>query len=105
MSFPMDPGALGGMMAGLQQRMDEARARAEAQEVTGQAGGGLVKVTATGGLEIVRVQLDPKVAGDTELLEDLVAAATNDALRRAKAALEASMQGVLGGLPLPPGLL
>jgi DNA-binding YbaB/EbfC family protein len=105
MSFPMDPGALGGMMAGLQRRMDEARAEAEAQEVTGQSGGGLVKVTATGALEIVRVQIDPKAAADPELLEDLIAVATNDALRRAKGALEASMQGVLGGLPLPPGLL
>ncbi len=101
MSFPFDPSA---MLGGLQQQMGALKAQAAAEEVEGQAGGGLVRVVANGGLEIVSVSIDPSAAEDTEMLEDLVVAATNDAIRRAQQILTQKMSGMLGGLPLPPGL-
>jgi hypothetical protein len=73
--------------------------------VVGEAGGGLVKVHATGGLTIERVEIDDSVADDTEMLEDLVVAATNDALRKARQVSKQGMSGLLAGLPIPPGLL
>ena len=105
MSFPSDPSALGGMMAGLQQQMEAMKSQAGATEVTGQAGGGLVKVVATGNLEIVRVEVAEGAMDDREMLEDLLVAATNDALRAAQQVLSGQMSLMMGGLPLPPGLL
>lgn len=105
MSLPFDPGALGGLMQGMQQKLQAAKAQAAAQVVVGEAGGGLVKVHANGDMEVLRVEISATAADDTELLEDLVVAATNDALRKARANLEQAMSGVLGGLPIPPGLL
>jgi hypothetical protein len=102
---PFGGGGLGGMMAGLQQQMQAVKANAAATVVIGESGGGLVKVHATGGLEIERVEISPKVADDTEMLEDLIAVATNDALRKAQAVSQQGMSGLLSGLPIPPGLL
>lgn len=101
----LEASGLGGMMAGLQQQMQAAQAKAQATVVVGSAGGGLVKVHATGGQEITRVEIDPSAADDTEMLEDLVTAATNDALRKARAISEQGVSGLLAGLPIPPGLL
>lgn len=105
MSFPTDPGALGGLMAGFQQQMDNMKAEAAQTEVTGQAGGGIVKVTANGNLDILAVSIDESAADDVEMLEDLVVAATNDALRLARNVLNEKMGALMGGLPLPPGML
>ncbi len=104
MSLPFDASGLGGLMQGFQQRIQDVKDQANQTVVVGEAGGGLVKVHANGGMEVVKVEISPKVADDTEMLEDLITAATNDALRRARAVLEQGMSGVLGGLPLPPGL-
>ncbi len=107
MSF--DPNALGGMMAGLQQQMATMKADAARKEVVGKAGGSMVQVTANGALEILSVRIDPSLsaatADDREMLEDLITVATNDALRQAQALMASGVQGMLGGLPLPPGLL
>ena len=103
MSFDMNN--LQGMMAGLQQRMLQAKADAEATQVTGQAGGGMIKVVATGGQQIVSVSIDPSTMDDREMLEDLIHAATNDALRQAKDVVAAKMKDATGGMPLPPGLI
>ncbi|MED5370830.1 MAG: YbaB/EbfC family nucleoid-associated protein [Myxococcota bacterium] len=103
MSFDLNN--LQGMMAGLQQRMMQAKQEAEATEVTGKSGGGLVQVTATGGQEIRKVSIDPGAMDDREMLEDLIHAATNDALRQAKEVVAAKMSEATGGLPLPPGLM
>jgi DNA-binding YbaB/EbfC family protein len=105
MSNPFDAGGLGGMMAGFQQQMQAVQARANSTVVMGDAGGGLVRVFATGGLEIQKVEISPKVADDVEMLEDLVVAATNEALRKARQVSEEGMSGILSGLPIPPGLL
>lgn len=103
----MDPNMMQGLMSMVQQRLAEAKDKADATQVTGQAGGGMVKVVATGGQQIVSVTIDPRAVDpdDKEMLEDLILAATNDALRRGKEAAAALMQEATGGLPLPPGLL
>lgn len=103
MSFDLNN--LQGMMAGLQQRMMQAKADAEATKVTGQAGGDMIKVVATGGQQIVSVSIDPAAMDDREMLEDLIHAATNDALRQAKEVVAAKMKDATGGMPLPPGLM
>jgi len=98
-------GGLDGLMAGFQQQMQAVQAQAASTVVVGEAGGGLVKVHATGGLEIQRVEIDESAADDTEMLEDLIVAATNDALRQAQAISQQGMSGLLAGLPIPPGLM
>ena len=73
-------------------------------EVEGQAGAGLVKVTMTCRHDVKRVTIDPSLLGeDKDMLEDLVAAAVNDAVRRVEATTQEKMSGLTGGLPLPPG--
>ena len=67
--------------------------------------GGMVKVTMTGRHEVKRVQIDPSVLGeDREMLEDLIAAATNDAVHRVESASQAKMSTLMGGMSLPPGM-
>jgi len=74
-------------------------------EVEGQAGAGLVKVTLTCKYDVKRVSIDPSLVGDDrEMLEDLVAAAFNDAARRVESTVAERMGGVTAGLGLPPGL-
>jgi nucleoid-associated protein EbfC len=89
----------------LQANMQKAQAELAQLEVTGEAGGGMVKVIVNGRHEVKRVQIEPAVvAGDREMLEDLIGAAVNDAMRRVEAASQAKMAGVMGGLQLPAGL-
>ena len=75
------------------------------EKVEANSGGGMVTVTANGQGEILSVRIDPEVSGgqDVEMLEDLVVAAMNDALRRAEATAAERMSSVTAGLPLPPG--
>ena len=73
-------------------------------EVEGQSGAGMVKVTMTCKHDVKRVSIDPSLLGDDkEMLEDLVAAAVNDAARKVEAAVQEKMGSVAGGLGLPPG--
>src|SRR5262245_6800812 len=89
----------------LQANMQKAQEQLAAIEVTGASGGGAVRVTVNGRHEWRRVQIDPSVAaGDREMLEDLVAAACNDATRRVGEAVQQHMAGAMGGLQLPPGM-
>jgi len=89
----------------LQANMQKAQAEIASLEVTGEAGGGMVKVTMTGRHEVKRVQIEPTVIGeDREMLEDLVAAAVNDAVHRVESATQAKMTALMGGLSLPPGV-
>lgn len=84
------------------QRAQEEIARAE---VTGESGGGLVKVVMNGRHEVRRVQIDPSLVGDDrEMLEDLVAAACNDAAHRVEQMTQDRMSGLTAGMSLPPGL-
>ncbi len=88
----------------MQSQMQQMQQELATQEVTGEAGAGLVKVTMNGRHEATRVQLDPSLAQESlEILEDLVAAAINDAVRRLEAHQRERMAGLTQGLNLPPG--
>jgi nucleoid-associated protein EbfC len=100
-----------GQVAGLMQqaqKMQENMKRVQdelaATEVEGQSGAGAVKVTMSCKHDVRRVAIDPSLVGDDkDMLEDLVAAAFNDALRRAEEVSQQKMASVTAGLPLPPG--
>jgi DNA-binding YbaB/EbfC family protein len=86
----------------MQKKMQEevARIRVEAS-----AGGGMVTIGMDGHKNVISVKIDPEVAGDAEMLQDLVMAACNEAVKKVDAETQAKMSGLLGGLGLPPGLL
>jgi DNA-binding YbaB/EbfC family protein len=96
---------LGALMGGFQQRVAEMKAKQAALRCVGEAGGGLVRVVLTGEYQLVDVTIDPKAMADREMLEDLIKAATSEALRKVQVELQAQMQQLTGGLPIPPGLL
>ena len=89
----------------MQENMKKLQGELSVMEVEGQSGSGMVKVVMTGRHEVKRVAIDPSLlAGDREMLEDLVAAAVNDAARRVETMTQEKMAGVTAGLPLPPGM-
>ena len=100
-------GGIGNMMKQaqmMQANMQKAQAEIAAMEITGESGGGMVKVTMNGRHEARRVQIDPSMPlDDREMLEDLVAAAINDAAQRVESVTQEKMAGVMGGMNLPPG--
>ncbi len=104
----MMKGQLAGLMKQAQQMQDNMRKMQEQLaliEVEGQAGSGAVKVVMTCKHEVKRVAIDPSVLGDDkDMLEDLIAAAMNDAVRKVEATSQEKMAGVTAGLPLPPGM-
>lgn len=89
----------------VQTQLQEAQAKLDGIEVEGAAGGGLVKVRATAKGRIVSVNIDPSLLtpDDKEMVEDLVAAAFNDARAKADQVSNEEMQKMTAGLPLPPG--
>jgi len=103
----MFKGGMGNIMKQAQQ-MQEKMQRAQEEiaklEVTGEAGAGMVKVTMLGNHNVRRVAIDDSLMqDDKEMLEDLIAAAINDAVRRVEETSKAKMAGVTGGMQLPPG--
>ena len=101
-------GGLGGLMKQaqkMQEDMQKAQAELATMEVEGQAGGGMVKVTMNGRHEIRRVNIDDSLMGDDkEMLEDLVAAAVNDAVRKVEQQSSDKMSGLTAGMNLPAGM-
>ena len=87
----------------MQEKMKRAHEELNALELTGQAAGGMVKVTISGKYEMKRVQIDPAAMDDREMLEDLVVTAYTDAFKQAEAASQALMSGATAGMPMPPG--
>ena len=88
----------------MQANMQKVQAEIALLEVFGESGGGMVKVTMTGQHNVKRVQLEPAVVTeDREMLEDLIVAATNDAVKKVEAAVQVKMSSVMGGMQLPPG--
>ncbi len=87
--------------------MERIQAEAAAKTVEGSAGGGMVTAVANGKGELLSTKIDPEVlrSEDLEMLQDLVTAAVNDALRKARELLGQEMAKIAGGLGLPPGLL
>ncbi len=99
-------GGLGALMKQAQQMQDnmkKAQEQLASVEVEGQAGGGMVKVQMTCRNDIKRVSIDASVMDDREMLEDLVAAACNDAIRKAEQTAQEKMAGFTSGMGLPPG--
>jgi DNA-binding YbaB/EbfC family protein len=100
---------LAGMMKQAQQmqsKMAEMQTKLESLEITGEAGAGLVKVVLNGKSDMRKITIDPKIVdpADTEMLEDLILAATRDARAKVEAMMADEMQKVTGGLQLPPGM-
>ena len=88
----------------MQERMQALQAELAQLEVVGEAGAGMVKVTLNGRHEARRVQIDPSIANeDLAVLEDLIAAAINDAVHRAERAQQEKMAGLTASLGLPAG--
>ena len=85
----------------MQQKMQEEVARIR---VDGSAGGGMVTITMDGHKGVLSVSIDKEVAGDVEMLQDLVLAACNEAARKVDEQVQQKMGGMLGGMGLPPGL-
>jgi DNA-binding YbaB/EbfC family protein len=98
---------LAGLMKQAQQMQDNMKKMQDELaliEVEGQSGAGLVKVTMTCKNDVRRVVIDPSLlADDKDMLEDLVAAAFNDAVRKAEATSQQKMSGMTAGMPMPPG--
>ena len=97
------PGNMGNLMKQaqkMQRQMEESQKELESKEVTGQAGGGVVKVTVSGKKEITKVEIDPEAVDpeDTEMLEDLVMAAANEALRSMEELTQQTMGKFTSGL-------
>ena len=103
----MMKGGIAGLMKQAQQmqaNMQKAQEELAKIEVEGQSGAGVVKVTMTCKYDVRRVTIDPSVMDDKEMLEDLIAAAVNDAVRRVEATVQERMAGFTAGLQLPPGM-
>ncbi|HEY4074320.1 MAG TPA: YbaB/EbfC family nucleoid-associated protein [Herbaspirillum sp.] len=103
----MMKGQIAGLMKqaqAMQDNMKKAQDELGTIEVEGQSGAGMVKVLMTCKNDVKRVSIDPSLlSDDKDMLEDLVAAAFNDAVRKAEATTQAKMAGMTAGLPLPPG--
>ena len=100
-----DFGNLGGLMQMARQRMADLQREAASMRCEGRAAGGKVRVVVSGDHQVHEVHIAPDVLDDRELLEDLVRAATNDALQRVRTELGQKVRALTGGLPLPPGFL
>lgn len=102
-------GNLGNIMKqaqAMQERLAKLQAEAATKTVQASAGGGMVTVVANGGMEVVSIRIDPEVlrSNDAEMLQDLIVAAVNEALRKAREMVAEEMKEVTGGLQIP-GLL
>jgi len=98
------PGNMQAMMKQAQQ-MQEKMAQEVAQiKVEASAGGGMVTVKMDGNKNLLSVKIDPEVAGDVEMLQDMVVAACNEAVKKVDDETKQKMSGMLGGLGLPPGM-
>lgn len=103
----MMKGGLGGLMKQaqmMQENMKKAQEQLATIEVEGQSGGGMVRVIMTCRNDVKRISIDASVMDDKEMLEDLLAAAVNDAMRKAEATSQEKMGGLTAGMQLPPGM-
>ncbi len=104
----MMKGGIGNLMKQAQQmqnNLQKVQAEIAEMEVEGQSGSGLVKVTMNGKHEVKRVNIDPSLMqDDKEMLEDLIVAAMNDAVRRIDTVSQEKMAAVTAGMPMPPGM-
>ncbi len=88
----------------IQEDMQKAQGELANLTIEGQSGGGMVKVAMNGKHEVSRIQIDDSLFNeDRDMLEDMIAAAVNDAVQKVSAATQEKMSGMTSGIPLPPG--
>jgi DNA-binding YbaB/EbfC family protein len=93
------------MMRQAQQMQEKMQQEIALIKVEATAGGGMVTVGMDGQKNMLRVKIDPEVAGDVEMLQDMIVAAANEAVKKVDAEIQQKMGGMLGGMGLPPGLI
>jgi DNA-binding YbaB/EbfC family protein len=98
------PGNMQAMMQQAQKMQEKLQAEVALIRVEAAAGGGMVTVKMDGHKKVLGVKIDPEVAGDVEMLQDLVLAAVNEAAQKVDEESQKKMGGMLGGMGLPPGL-
>jgi nucleoid-associated protein EbfC len=98
------PGNMQNMMAQAQKMQQKLQEEIALIRVEASAGCGMVTVKMDGQKNVVGVKIDPEVAGDVEMLQDLVMAACNEAVKKVEEESQRKMSGMLGGMGLPPGL-
>ena len=98
------PGNMQQMMRQAQQLQEKMQQDIALIRVTATAGGGMVTVTMDGQKNLLSVKIDPEVAGDVEMLQDMMLAACGEAVKQVEAQIQQKMGGMLGGMGLPPGL-
>ncbi|WP_106478579.1 YbaB/EbfC family nucleoid-associated protein [Phytohalomonas tamaricis] len=103
----MFKGGMGNLMKQaqeMQEKMQQVQEEIAQQEVQGEAGAGMVKITMNGRHDVTKVELDPSVMEeDKDFLEDLLAAAVNDAVRKVETNSKSKMEDITNGMNLPPG--
>ena len=99
------PGNMQQMMRQAQQMQEKLQAEVALIKVEASAGGGMVSVKMDGQKNLLAVKIDPEVAGDVEMLQDMIVAACNLAVKKVDEETHSKMGGMLGGLGLPPGLI
>ena len=99
------PGNMQAMMQQAQQMQKRLQEEIAQIRVEASAGGGMVSVQMSGQKNVLGVKIDPEVAGDVEMLQDMVLAACNEAVKKVDEEIQQKTSGLLGGLGLPPGLL
>ena len=98
------PGNMNQMMQQAQQMQAKMKQEISAIRVEASAGGGMITVKMDGEKNLLAVKIDPEVAGDVEMLQDMVLAAHSEAVKRVEEETKRIMGGMLGGMGLPPGL-
>ena len=98
------PGNMQQMMRQAEQMQEKLQQEIALIKVEATAGGGMVTVTMDGQKNLLSVKIDPEVAGDVEMLQDMVLAACGEAVKQVEAQIQQKMGGMLGGMGLPPGM-
>jgi nucleoid-associated protein EbfC len=98
------PGNMQQMMRQAQQMQDKLQQEIAQIKVEATAGGGMITVHMDGQKNLLSVKIDPEVAGDVEMLQDMIVAACNEAVKKVDAETKQKMGGMLGGMGLPPGM-
>jgi DNA-binding YbaB/EbfC family protein len=98
------PGNMQNMMRQAQQMQEKMQQEIAQIRVEATAGGGMITVKMDGQKNLLSVKIDPEVAGDVEMLQDMILAACGEAVKQVEAQIQQKMGGMLGGMGLPPGL-
>ena len=98
------PGNMQQMMRQAQQMQEKMQQEIALIRVEATAGGGMITVKMDGQKNLLSVKIDPEVAGDVEMLQDMIVAACGEAVKQVEAQIQQKMGGMLGGMGLPPGL-